>query len=68
MLNAVHLEAVRFERTALREGFFAQVALVGPNTGVCACVSLQVEGVIEALAAKGAQVAFDVGMTLHVSI
>ena len=37
-------------------------------TGMCARVSLQVEGVVEALAAEGAEIAFDVRVTLHVPV
>ena len=39
-----------------------------PRTGVCARVPLQVEGVVEALAAEGAEVALDVRVALHVPV
>lgn len=60
MLHAVHLEAVRLERAPLRERLLAQVALVRPDAGVGARVALQVERVVEALAAERAQVALHV--------
>lgn len=68
MLHAVHLEAVRLQRTALREALLAQVALVRTHAGVRARVTLQIEGVVEAFAAESAQIAFDFRVTLHVAI
>lgn len=38
------------------------------RTGVSACMALQVEGVVEALAAERAKVSLDVRMTLCVSV
>jgi len=35
---------------------------------VCACVSLQIEGVVEAFAAEGAEVTLAVAVTLHVTV
>ena len=92
----MHLEAVRFQRAALRERLLAQGALVRSDTcrtitkrkrstivvacccmlsdvvcvrtGVGAGVPLEVEGVVEALAAEGAQVALDVRVALHVPV
>jgi len=66
--HAVHLETVRLQGTALGEGLFAEVALVGPHTSVSAGVALQVERVVESLAAEGAEVALDVAVALHVSV
>ena len=37
-------------------------------TCVSSCVSLQVESVVESLAAEGAKVALDVAVALHVSV
>lgn len=68
VLHPVHLETVRLEGAALREGFLAEIALVGPDAGVGARVALEVEGVIEAFAAEGAEVPLDVRVALHVAI
>lgn len=68
MLNAVHLQTVRLQRTTLRKRFLAQIAFVRPNAGVRSRVSLQIECVVESLAAECAQIAFDVRMAFHVTI
>lgn len=68
VLDAVHLQAVRLQRAPLRKGFLAQIALVRPDAGVRPGVPLQVERIVESLAAEGAQVALDVGVALHVPI
>lgn len=52
----------------MRKRLFAQVALVRPDARVCARVTLQVEGVVEALSAESAQVPFDVRVALHVPV
>lgn len=68
MLHTVHLLAMRLEGAALREALLAQIALVGPHPGVGARVALQIEGVVEPLAAEGAQIPLDVRVALHVPI
>lgn len=68
MLYAMNLEAVRLQRAALREALLAQVALVRTHAGVGARVTLQIEGIVEALATEGAQIALDFRVTLHVAI
>lgn len=68
MLYTVNFEAVALERAALREALLAQIALVGSNTGVRSRVPLQVECVIEALAAERAEISLDVAVALHVSV
>lgn len=68
VLNAVHLQAVRLQRAPLGERLLAQIALVRPDAGVRPGVPLQVERIVESLAAEGAQVALDVRVALHVPI
>lgn len=68
MLHAVHLETVRLQRATLREALLTQITLVRTHAGVRARVTLQVEGVVETLAAEGAQIPFDLRVTLHVPI
>lgn len=68
MLHAVHFLAMRLQGTALREALLAEITLVGPYARVGARVPLEVEGIVEALAAEGAQVALDVRVALHVPI
>lgn len=68
MLHPVHLQAVRLQTAALRERLLAQVALVRSDSSVGARVTLQVERVVEALAAERAQVPLDVRVTLHVPV
>lgn len=68
MRNSVHLQRVRLERTALSERLLAMLTLVRPHAAVGADVSLEVEGVVEALAAVGARVALDVRVALHVPV
>lgn len=59
---------MRLQRAALREGFLAQIALVGPNAGVRSRVPLQVEGVVESFAAERAQVPLHVRVAFHVTV
>lgn len=68
VLDAVHLEAMRLEGAALREGLLAQVTLVRTHTCVGAGVALKVKGVIEAFAAESAQVTLDVRVALHMAV
>lgn len=68
MLNTVHLQTVRFQRTSLCETLFAQIAFVGSYTGVGACMPFQIEGIVEAFAAEGAQVAFNFRVAFHVTV
>jgi len=66
--HSVHLQAVALQGAALGEGFLAKVTFVRSDPCVSSCVSLQVESVVESLAAEGAEVAFDVAVALHVSV
>lgn len=68
MLNAVNLEAVTLEGTPLGEALLAQIALVRSNAGMRPGVPLQVERVVETLAAERAQVTFHVAVAFHVTI
>lgn len=68
MLHAVDFQAVGLQRASLSERFLAQIALVGPNSGVGTCVSLQVEGIVESFAAERAQVPLHVRVTFHVTV
>ena len=68
MVDAVHLETVGLQGTALGEGLLTEVALVGPHTSVSPRVALQVERVVESLATKSAKVPLSVTMTFHVTI
>jgi len=68
VVDAVHLETVGLQGTALGEGLLTEVALVGPHTCVGAGVALQVERVVEALATEGAEIALGVAVTLHVPV
>lgn len=68
VLDAVNLERVRLERAPLREGLVAHGALVGADASVRPCVALEVERVVEALAAEGAQVALEIAVTLEVPV
>jgi hypothetical protein len=68
MLNAMHLQAVRLQRAPLRKRLLAQIALVRAHPGMSPSVSLQIESVIESLAAESAQIAFDVRVTFHVTV
>lgn len=66
--NAVDLLHVGLERAALREGLVAEGALVRTDSCMCAYVSLEVKGVIEAFAAEAAQVSLGLVVTLHMSV
>lgn len=68
MLNTVHLKTMRLKRAPLSERFLAQIALVGSDSRVGSGVSLQVEGVVEALAAERAEVSLDVRVAFHVTV
>lgn len=68
VLDAVDFQRVRLQGATLGEGLVAQDALVRAHPGVRPGVPLEIEGVVEALAAEGAQVALDVAVALHVSI
>lgn len=68
VLHAVHLQAVRFQRTPLRERLLAQIALVRSHSGVGSGVPLKIERIVESLAAERAQVALDVRVALHVPV
>lgn len=68
MLNAVDFEAVRFERATLCEALFAEIAPVGAHARMRACVSFQVECVVESLSAERAQVALHVRVAFHVPV
>merc|ERR1719336_1190094 len=66
--HPVHLQAVALQGAALGEGFLTKIAFVRSDTCVSSCVSLQVESVVESLAAEGAEVSLDVAVALHVSV
>lgn len=68
VLDAVHFEAVRLQRAALRERLLTEIAFVGADAGVGSRVSLQVEGVVEALAAERAEISLHVRVAFHVSV
>lgn len=68
VLNAMDLQGVRFQGATLREGLVTQDTFVGAHACMCPGMPLEIEGVIEALATEGAQVAFDVAVALHVSV
>lgn len=68
MGHPVHLQTVAFQGTSLSERLLTEVTLVGPNSCMCSCVSLQVECVIEAFAAEGTEVALDIAVAFHVSV
>lgn len=68
VLDSVDLEAVALQGAPLGEALLAEVALVGPDPGVGPGVPFQIEGVVEALSAEGAQVSFDVAVALHVTV
>lgn len=50
------------------KGFLAQVTLVRPDARVRPRMSLEVECVIETLAAECAEVSFDVRVAFHMSV
>lgn len=52
----------------LREALLAKVALVRPHPRVRPRVPLEVERVVEALPAEGAEVTLHVAVTLHVTV
>lgn len=68
MLHTMYFQTMGLQRTALSKRFFTQVAFVGPDARVRSRVPLQIEGVIEALAAEGAEVPLHVAVTLHVAV
>lgn len=68
VLHSMNFQTVRFQRTALCEGLLTKIALVRPNTSVCSCVSLKIEGIVETLPTESAEVAFDITVTLHVTV
>lgn len=68
MLDTVDFEAVTFERAPLGEALLAEVAFVGPDTRVRPRMPLQVEGVIESLAAECAKVPLHITVALHVAV
>lgn len=68
MLNAVNFYAVTLQGTPLREALLAQIALIRSHARVRPCMPLEVERVVEALAAKCAEITLHVAVTLHVTI
>lgn len=68
VLDAVHFQAVRLQRTALRERLLTEIAFVGADPGVGSRVPLQVEGVVEALPAESAEITLHVRVAFHVSV
>lgn len=68
MLNPVNLEAVALQRAPLGEALLAEITLVRANPGVRPGVPLQVERVVETLAAERAQITLHVAVTFHVTV
>lgn len=66
--DAVDLLHVGLQGAALGEGLFAESALVRTDSCMCAHVSLEVKGVVEAFAAEAARVSLGLVVTLHVSV
>lgn len=66
--DAVDLLHVGLQGAALGEGLVAEGALVGTDSCVCAYVSLEVEGVVEAFSTEAAQVSLRLVVTLDVSV
>lgn len=59
---------MRLQGTALRERLLTEIAFIGADAGVGSRVPLQVEGVVEALSAKRAEVSLHVRVAFHVSV
>jgi len=68
MSHTVNFEAVTLQRAALCEGFLTKITFVRSDACMCSCVSLQVESVVESLAAEGTEVSLHVAVALHVAI
>lgn len=68
LLYPMDLLQVGLQGTSLGEGFVTHLAFVGANACVCAYMPLQVEGVVEALAAEGAQVPLYLVVALKVTV
>lgn len=66
--DAVDLLHVGLQGAALGKGLFAEGALVWTDSCMCAHVSLEVKGVVEAFAAEAAQVSLGLAVTLDVSV
>lgn len=66
--DTVDLLHVGLQRAALGEGLLTETALVWTNTCVCADMPLEIEGVVEALSAKVAQVPLLLAVTFQVSV
>lgn len=66
--DAVDLLHVGLQRAALGEGLVAEVALVWTDACMCAHMSFEVEGVVEAFAAEATQVSLCLVVTLDVSV
>jgi len=66
--HSVHLQAVALQGAALGEGFLAKVTFIRPHSCMSSRVSLQIEGVVEPLAAEGAEVSLGVAVALHVPV
>lgn len=66
--SIITFQAVRLERTSLSERLLTQITFVRSNTCMSSGMSLQIEGIVEALSAEGAQVSFDVRVTFHVTV
>lgn len=68
LLHPVDFLQVGLQGAALGEGLVADITLVGANACMRADVPLQVEGVVEALAAEGAQVPLHLVVALEVPV
>lgn len=68
LLHSVDLLQVGLQGAALGEGFVADITFVGANACMRADVPLQVKGVVEALAAEGAQMPLNLVVALEVPV
>lgn len=68
VLDAMHLQAVRFQGAPLGERLLTQVAFIWTNTCMRSGVSLEIEGIVEAFSTESAKVSLNIRMTFHVSV
>lgn len=68
LLMSVNFALMRFETATLSECFVALVAFERTNTRVRACVSLQIECIVESFAAERAEIPFELTMILQMAI
>jgi len=68
MGHSVYFETMRLQRAPLSERLLTQRTFIRADTCVRASVSFQIERIVEAFAAEGTKVAFDVRVTFHVPV